>query len=304
MYEQHSHCEQTANLVPFLASTTKLKPSWNKQKNPQWRANPTKHLHLFMGIINVSALLNLPKGYLTSFCSTVAAKSLITVTQGTQSALTQGWWAHNWDQKLTQNLPRNKKLFCAGGGSAGRVGGEERIYDIYPWKGEDHCEVFPVFIIASQQSARGNEQLLWQDREALNGRCQAGVLHSSRKDQFTMETTLSLHGWGLGKSWREEDRWRADEFMQQWMEELKILTQDFRGSNKQTKQHPIVPGSAERECQWAICELLHHLCTSPELGCAVSWSWAKQQTHCCVSASGHLLFPSQISWGNLTAISF
>lgn len=117
MCEQHSHHERTTNLVSFLASTTKFKkPETTKQTNkktPQWQANQTKHLHFLLDI-NGSALLNLTKGYLTSFCLTVVAKLPIsTATKRTQNALTQGWWVHNWDQKLTQNLLRNKKLFSA-----------------------------------------------------------------------------------------------------------------------------------------------------------------------------------------------
>lgn len=89
-------------------------------------------------------------------------------------------------------------LFCRGEDQQ-EGSGEERIYNTYSCKGEDHCEVLPVFIIVSHQSASGNDQLspvpahLWQEkREALRGRCQAGVLHASRKDPFIMEMTLNL----------------------------------------------------------------------------------------------------------------
>lgn len=83
--------------------------SWNKPKPPQLQGNQTKHLHILMDMINVSALLNLAKGYLTSFCLTVVAHS----HREDSECFDQGWWAHNWDQKLAQNLPRNKKLFSA-----------------------------------------------------------------------------------------------------------------------------------------------------------------------------------------------
>lgn len=60
MYEQHSHHEQTTNLVSFLASPTKLKnPETTKQKKtPQQQANQPKHLLMD---INGSALLNLQR---------------------------------------------------------------------------------------------------------------------------------------------------------------------------------------------------------------------------------------------------
>lgn len=87
-------------------------------------------------------------------------------------------------------------LFCRGEDQQ-EGSGEERICNIYPCKGEDHCEMLPVFVIVSHQSASGNDQLspaparLWQEREALRGRCQAGVLHTSRKDPFIVEMTLN-----------------------------------------------------------------------------------------------------------------
>lgn len=97
----------------FLGIHNKIKKPWNDKtkKPPQLQANQPKHLLMD---INGSALLNLTKGYLTSFSLTVVAKLPIsTATKRTHNALTRGWWVHNWDQKLTQNLPRNKKLFSA-----------------------------------------------------------------------------------------------------------------------------------------------------------------------------------------------
>lgn len=89
-----------------------------------------------------------------------------------QNALTHGWWAHHRPEADSKPAKEQETLSCRG--EAQQEGsGEERIYNIHPWKGEERCEVFPVFINASQQSARGNDQL--------------------------METALSLQGEGWGR---------------------------------------------------------------------------------------------------------
>lgn len=125
-----------------------------------------------MDIMNVSALLNLTRGYLTFLCPTGVAKLLITATKRTQNALTHGWWAHHRPEADSKPAKEQETLLCRG--EAQQEGsGEERIYNIHPWKGEERCEVLPVFINASQQSARGNDQL--------------------------METALSLQGEGWGR---------------------------------------------------------------------------------------------------------
>lgn len=58
----------------------------------------------------MSALLNLTRGYLTSLCSSVVAKLLITATKRTQNALTQGWWAQH---RAEADSKPAKELFCA-----------------------------------------------------------------------------------------------------------------------------------------------------------------------------------------------
>lgn len=233
-----------------------------------------------MGIINVSALLNLTKGYLKSFCLAVVAEFLITVTKKTQNALTQGCWAHNWDQKLTQNLPRNKTLFCAEVRIRKGQGRKESAIST-PGKVKSTvrcplCSFLPHSRVPGGMPAQpmpeaGQGSPVWQ----MPGCCPA---HQQKGSIYHGNDTQSLR-MGAGKSWRGKDGWGAEEFMQWGTEELKILMYHSCGSNKQsnTQLSQRVHKGDVRECshlqqadQGALQPPLHHsragMCCFLEIG--------------------------------------
>lgn len=144
-------------------------------------------------------------------------------------------------------------LFCRG--EAQQEGsGKERIYNIkYTIK-----EFTPGKVKSTVRCPLGSLQPhTWvPGGMSSSAQLQAGVLHSSRKDPFIMEMTLSLQGWGLGRSWRAEARWRADGGVKNPPCMISVVQ-----TSKAIPNYPRECTEGMSECA-AICELLqpplHH----------------------------------------------